>query len=173
MQAVQGVPRRRVHAGERSISLRVPPGVDEGTQIRVSGDGEGGVGSAAAGDLYVVLHVRPHELFERQDRDVHCAVAITFAQAALGAEIPIPTLDGEDKLSVPAGTQTGASFRLRGRGVPALDGRGRGDQYVTVHVRTPERLSKAQRELFEQLAEVERTETGDGGLFERVRNIFG
>ena len=157
----------------RSIQLRVPPGVDDGTQIRVSGAGEGGVGGAAAGDLYVVLHVRPHELFERQDRDVHCAVPITFAQAALGAEVSIPTLDGEDKLSVPAGTQTGASFRLRGRGVPALDGRGRGDQYVTVHVRTPERLSKAQRELFERLAEIERTETGDGGLFERVRNIFG
>jgi molecular chaperone DnaJ len=155
----------------RSIALRVPPGVDEGTQIRVTGAGEGGIGGAASGDLYVVLHVRPHERFERQDRDVHCAVAITFSQAALGAEIAIPTLDGEDKLKVPAGTQTGERFRLRGRGVPALDGRGRGDQFVTVLVRTPERLTKAQRELFERLAEIEGTD--DGGLFERVRNIFG
>lgn len=157
----------------RSIGLRVPAGVDDGTQIRVAGAGEGGIGRGAAGDLFVVLHVRPHDVFERQDRDIHCVVPISFAQAALGGSIRVPTLEGEDQLEVPAGTQSGARFRLRGRGVPALDGRGRGDQYVTVQVRTPERLSRAQRELFERLAETERTEAGEGGLFDRVRNIFG
>ena len=157
----------------RSIGLRIPPGVDEGTQIRVAGAGEGGIGGAPAGHLFVVLHVRPHERFERRDRDIHCLVPITFSQAALGSEVRVPTLDGDDVLEIPAGTQSGTRFRLRGRGVPSLEGRGKGDQYVTVEVRTPERLGKAQREIFERLAEAEKSEESDGGLFDRVRNIFG
>jgi molecular chaperone DnaJ len=157
----------------RSIGLRIPAGVDDGTQIRVAGAGEGGIGGAPAGNLFVVLHVRPHERFERHDRDIHCVVPITFSQATLGAEVRVPTLDGDDVLEVPAGTQSGTRFRLRGRGVPSLEGRGRGDQYVTVEVRTPERLSKVQRELFERLAEIEGSEEPDPGLFGRVRNIFG
>jgi len=156
---------------ERSLGLRVPPGVDDGTQIRVGGAGEGGIGGGPPGDLFVVVEVRPHPVFERQDLDLHCVVPVTFSQVALGAELRVPTLDGEERLDVPAGTQSGTRFRLRGQGVPALDRRGRGDQYITVQVRTPERLTKAQREILERLAETESDETG--GLFDRVRNIFG
>ena len=155
------------------LTVKIPAGVDTGSQVRVAGQGAAGSRGGPPGDLYIQTEVQEHPLVRREGNDLHMDLPITVPEAMLGAEIRVPTFDGDVTVTVPPGSQSGRKLRLRGRGVPALDGRGRGDQYVTVHVRTPERLSKAQRELFERLAEVERTETGDGGLFERVRNIFG
>lgn len=157
---------------ERTLTVRIPAGVDSGTRLRMSDEGEGGTGGAPPGDLYVVLHVREHAVFQRRDLDLHCVVPVSFTQAALGAEISVPTIDGGDSLDLPVGTQTGTSFRLKGRGVPAVNGRGRGDQYVTVQVRVPTRLSREQRQLIEQLAEFDDEEADGQGLFDRVKNIF-
>ncbi|HKQ62550.1 MAG TPA: molecular chaperone DnaJ [Candidatus Polarisedimenticolaceae bacterium] len=157
---------------ERALTVRIPAGVDDGMQLRMSGEGEASVDGGPPGDLYVVLHVREHAVFRREGLDLIVEVPLSFAQAALGAELRVPTLDGEQALSVPAGTQSGARFRLKGRGVPALDGGRRGDQHVVVRLNTPERLSAAQRELFQQLAKLEE-ESGDRSLFDRVKDIFG
>jgi molecular chaperone DnaJ len=164
--------RGRVQA-ERTLTVRIPPGVDDGMQLRMTGEGEAGSGGGRRGDLYVVLHVREHPVFTRDGLDIHCAATISFAQAALGTELDVPTIEGSENLTVPAGCQSGTRFRLRGRGATGLDGRGRGDQFVTVQVRTPTRLSDEQRDLLEQLAELDGEETAGTGLFERVRNIFG
>jgi molecular chaperone DnaJ len=158
---------------ERTITVRIPPGVDEGMQLRVSGEGEAGSGGGPRGDLYVVLHVKPHPVFQREERHLLCEVPITFSQSALGAEIRVPTLEGEEPLDVPAGTQSGTRFRLRGRGVRGVDGRPPGDQFVIVRVHTPTGLTKEQRKLFEQLAEVEGDPRAERGLFDRVKDIFG
>ncbi len=141
-------------------------------RLRVSGEGEGGRGGAPPGDLYVVLHVREHEVFQRQDQEILLEAGVSFSQLALGAEIGVPTLDGEHRLTIPAGTQSGTRFRLRGKGVPALHGRGRGDQHVLVQVRTPRKLNPEQRDLLERLAEFDGDETNDRGLFDRVKDIF-
>jgi molecular chaperone DnaJ len=130
------------------------------------------VAGGPPGDLYVMLHVREHPVFRRDDLDIHCEVPISFAQAALGARIRVPTVDGEEPLDVPPGTQPGTRFRLGGRGVPSLDGRGRGDQYVTVQVRVPRRVGREQQQLLERLAELEGQEPDEPGLFDRVKNIF-
>jgi molecular chaperone DnaJ len=157
---------------EKTVEIRIPGGVDDGTHLRISGEGEAGPGGGPPGDLYVVLRVRPHDAFERRDRDLLIDLPVTFSQAALGAELTVPTLDGEPApIQIPSGTQAGHTIRLRGLGVPSLDGRSRGDQVVTVRVKTPTRLSRAQRELFEKLAEHERN-ASEPGLFDRVRDIF-
>ena len=157
-------------------NIKVPAGVEDGTRIRYGGEGEAGVHGGAPGDLYIVLHVKEHPFFEREGNDLHCAVPISFAQAALGTEIEIPTLEGPYKLRVPESTQSGAVLRIRGRGVPVLQGRGKGDLYVTVKVHTPSKLTKRQRELLHELAEI------DGGvdnkperrtLLSKVKDIFG
>jgi molecular chaperone DnaJ len=158
---------------ERTIQVRIPPGVDEGMQLRVSGEGEAGTAGAPRGDLYVVLHVKEHPVFQREERHLVCEVPITFSQSALGAEIQVPTLDGEQALEIPAGTQSGTRFRLRGRGVRGVDGQPPGDEFVIVRVHTPTRLTKEQRQLFEQLAENEGDPRVERGLFDRVKDIFG
>jgi molecular chaperone DnaJ len=158
---------------ERTLRIRIPAGVDEGTRIRMSGEGEGGVEGGPPGDLYVVLHVRDHAVFQRQDREIHALLPLSFSQAALGAELKVPTIDGEQDLSIPAGTQSGTTFRMKGLGVPAINSSARGDHYITVQVVTPKRLSEEQRELLRQLAEHEEDDTEEPGLFERVKNIFG
>jgi molecular chaperone DnaJ len=158
---------------ERTLSIRIPAGVDNGTRIRLNGEGEGARSAGRPGDLYVVLHVREHPLFRRQETDIHCALPISFSQAALGAVIKVPTLDGDEDLTIPAGTQSGSSFRLRGRGVPRLNGGGKGDQYVTVHLHTPQRLNDEQRRLLEELGELDGEVKPEPGLFDRVKNIFG
>ncbi len=160
-------------ATESEIQLRIPAGVENGTRIRVGGHGEAGSGGGPDGDLYVVLHVKEHEFFVREELDLHCVMPISFAQAALGAEIEVPTLDGRQPLTIPAGTQSGERFRFRGLGVPALGGRGKGDQWVRVQTVTPRDLSDERRELLEKLAELDGEETGEPGLFDRVKNIFG
>jgi molecular chaperone DnaJ len=160
---------------ERTVDVTVPAGVEDGTRIRYQGQGDFGGPGATGGDLYVVLHVKPHSFFEREGKDLFCSVPISFAQAALGAEIVIPTLDGEHKLKVPEGTQTGTTFRIRGKGVPALQSSGKGDLFVKVRVQTPSKLNKKQRELLEELGSTFTLENKPEprSLFEKVKEIFG
>jgi len=140
----------RVRLG-RTVTVKVPAGVEDGQRILYSGEGEAGLHGGPSGDLYVVLHCKEHELFERDGRNLHCVVPISVVQAALGTEISVPTLEGEQTLRIPEGTQSGANFKIRAKGVPELNGRGRGDLVVQVKVQTPTKLTKRQRELLEEL----------------------
>ena len=158
---------------EKMMEVRIPAGVETGSRLRLAGEGEAGAQGGPAGDLYVVIHVSEHETFERQGNNLYASIPVTFAQAALGSEVNVKTLDGQQNLKVPAGTQTGTVFRLKGHGMPALGGRGRGDLFVSVTVITPTTLTREQRKLLEQLAEIEETELGDKGLMDKVRDIFG
>jgi len=158
---------------EKQMEVKIPAGVETGSRLRVQGEGEGGTQGGPAGDLYVVIHVAEHEQFERQGSNLYEAVPITFAQAALGAELMVKTLDSEEKLKIPMGTQTGTVFRLKGKGMPQLGGRGKGDLFVSVSVVTPTSLTREQRKLLEQLAEVETKDLEDKGLVDKVRDIFG
>ncbi|WP_238327525.1 DnaJ C-terminal domain-containing protein [Paenibacillus gorillae] len=137
---------------QRKINVRIPAGVDDGAQIRLSGEGEGGLRGGPAGDLYIVIRVKSHEFFERENDDIYCEVPLTFVQAALGDEIEIPTLTEKVKLKIPAGTQTGTYFRLKGKGVPKLRGYGQGDQHVKVTVVTPTKLTDEQKDLLRQFS---------------------
>lgn len=158
---------------EKTMEVKIPAGVETGSRLRIAGEGEAGTQGGATGDLYVVIHVKEHEQFERQGSNLYASVPVTFAQAALGAEIPVTTLDGQQQLKIPAGTQTGTVFRLKGHGVPILGGRGRGDLFVSVTVMTPTTLTREQRRLLEQLAEIENKDFEDKGLLDKVRDIFG
>jgi molecular chaperone DnaJ len=158
---------------EKQLEVKIPAGVETGSRLRVQGEGESGSHGGPAGDLYVVIHVAEHEQFERQGSNLYASVPITFAQAALGAEISVNTLDDQEKLKVPVGTQTGTVFRLKGKGMPVLGGRGKGDLFVAVTVITPTSLTREQRKLLEQLAEVENKDLEDRGLVDKVRDIFG
>jgi molecular chaperone DnaJ len=158
---------------EKQMEVKIPAGVETGSRLRVTGEGEAGTQGGAPGDLYVVIHVAEHDQFERQGNNLYEAVPITFAQAALGAEIMVKTLDEEEKLKIPMGTQTGTVFRLRGKGMPILGGRGRGDLFVSVTVVTPTTLTREQKRLLEQLAEVESKDLENKGLVDKVRDIFG
>jgi molecular chaperone DnaJ len=143
---------------QRTLTVKIPPGVDDSMQIRLANEGEPSPNSGPAGDLYVVLHVVPHEFFKRRNQDILLEVPINVAQAALGDAITIPTVDGEHELTIPAGTQSGEVIKLRGKGVPKLrrDGTtsGRGDQLVIVSVQVPTKLTKEQRQAFEELGRV-------------------
>lgn len=162
----------------RKIHLNIPAGVDDGAQLRVSGEGEPGVNGGPPGDLYVVLRVKPHDFFEREGNDIYCEVPINFAQAALGDEIEVPTVDGRIKMKIPAGTQTDTYFRLRGKGVPYLRGSGRGDQHVKVRVVTPTKLTERQKELLREFAGLsEQTAVDAGsqseeGFFDKMKRAF-
>jgi molecular chaperone DnaJ len=158
---------------EKTLEIKIPAGVETGSRLRVTGEGEGGANGGQSGDLFVVIHVAEHEEFERQGANLYSAVPISFAQAALGAEIKVKTLDGEQDLKVPVGTQTGTVFRLKEQGMPVLGGRGKGDLFVATTVITPKALTKEQRQLLEQLAEIEDTEFKDESFMDKVRNIFG
>jgi molecular chaperone DnaJ len=145
---------------EATVEVKVPPGVDTGTRLKLSGEGEPApVAGGAPGDLYVVIQVREHPIFTREDTEVFCEMPISFTQAALGASIDVPTLDGPAKLKIPTGTQSGKVFRLKGKGIPALSGGGRGDEHVRVFVETPTHLTKEQRELLEKFAALAGEET--------------
>jgi molecular chaperone DnaJ len=160
---------------EHAIDITVPAGVEDGTRIRYQDQGDAGPYGAPSGDLYIVLHVKPHSFFEREGKDLYCSVPISFSQAALGAEIVIPTLDGEHKLKIPEGTQTGTTLRVKGKGVPALQQSGKGDLFVQLRVQTPAKLNKRQRELLEELANtsVMENKPEPRSLFEKVKEIFG
>jgi len=160
---------------EKTIQVKVPAGVEDGTRIRYSGQGEAGTYGGPAGDLYIVLHVKEHPFFEREGHDLHCVVPISFSQAALGTEIQIPTLDGEHTLKIPEGTQPGTVFRIRSKGVPVLNGHGKGDLFVEAKVQTPTRLTKRQKELLQELDGTIRVENKPQRrtLLSKVKDIFG
>jgi len=141
------------------IKVRVPPGVDNSNRLRSSGNGEAGTRGGQAGDLYVVVHVKQHDLFVRQDNDLLCEIPVNFSTAALGGEIEVPTLSGSAKLKIPAGTQPGTVFRLREKGMPNVHGHTRGDQHVRVLVEVPTRLSRAMREKLEEFAQLANAES--------------
>ncbi len=167
---------RKVVQVERTISVKIPAGVDDGTRIRLAGEGEPGVRSGPPGNLYVVLRVKPHSYFRRQDTDILLQLDINVAQAALGDLLMVPTLDGDEELAIPAGTQTGEVFKLRGKGVPHLRRNGRGDQLVMVHVLTPTKLSNYQKDLLAELSKTlgkEVVHQPEKGLLDRVKEAIG
>ncbi|MDE2132799.1 MAG: molecular chaperone DnaJ, partial [Betaproteobacteria bacterium] len=135
----------------KTLAVKIPAGIDQGDRVRLSGEGEHGVAGGPPGDLYVVVQIRPHPMFERDGADLHCEMPISFGVAALGGEIEIPTLEGHAKLKIPVETQTGQAFRLRGKGIKALRGSGYGDLICHVTVETPVKLTEAQKELLRQL----------------------
>lgn len=159
---------------EKQMEVKIPGGVETGSRLRIAGEGEGGAQGGAAGDLYVVIHVKEHETFERQGANLYAAVPITFAQAALGAQIDVPTLGETENLKIPAGTQTGTVFRLKGKGMPVLGGRGHGDLFISVTLRTPTTLTREQRKLLEELSKIEDHDLEENKtLRDKVRDIFG
>jgi molecular chaperone DnaJ len=161
-------------AKEVKLNVKVPPGVEEGTRIRYSGEGDTGRSGGPSGDLYVVLSIRAHDFFQRDGYDLHCVIPISFPQAALGAEIEIPAIDGAVTLKVPEGTQSGKELHVRARGVPYLNEKGRGDLVVKVLVQIPKKLTRAQREMVAQLAESLTVENkpASPGLIEKMKDLF-
>jgi len=160
---------------ERTLDLKIPAGVDTGSKMRVTGEGDAGGKGGSPGDLYVFLNVQEHEFFERREHDLYCHIPVTFPQAALGAQIMVPTLEHEEeKLSIPAGTQTASTFRIKGRGISKRGGSARGDLYVTVDVTVPAKLNREQKELLTKLSETIQTENKpiQKKILERVKEIF-
>ncbi len=163
-------------AQERTLKVRIPAGADDGTQLRLTGEGEGGLRGGPPGDLYVVVHVREHPFFTRRGLDLHCTLPITFTQAALGGEVVVPVLDGTATLDVPAGTQNGDALRLKGKGMPALQGRGRGDACYHVVVEVPTKLTARQKELLQEFERAAKPgEHGPlvGGFLESLKKLLG
>lgn len=140
----------------KKLSIKIPAGVDNGTRIKLYGEGEAGVKGGPPGDLYVFVFVRPHPIFKREEQDIYLETKISFVLAALGGEIEVPTLDGNVKLKIPAGTQPGTVFRLKGKGIPHLRGHSRGDEYIKVNITVPTRLAERQKKLLQELREEER-----------------
>lgn len=160
---------------ERTLQVNIPAGVEDGTRIRLAGEGEAGLRGAPSGDLYIFLSIKPHRFFHRDGADIHCKVPIPMVTAALGGPIEVPTIDGSRaKVTIPAGTQSGSQFRLRGKGMSILRAANRGDMYVQVQVETPVNLTKRQRELLEEFSREEGAETHpeSAGFFARVREFF-
>lgn len=159
---------------EFKLLVKIPPGVEEGSRIRYSGAGNAGRFGGPSGDLYIEISVREHEFFERRGNDLYCVVPITFPQAALGAEIEIPAINGNVQIKVPEGTQNGKELRIRGKGVPLLNGRGQGDMVVKVLVQVPKKLSRAQRELIAKLAESLEVDNkpASPGILEKMKDLF-
>src|SRR6202030_1615367 len=162
---------------EKTIELRIPPGVDTGTRLRVTGEGEPAPNGGAPGDLYVVLEVKEHAFFERRGADLYCTIPLSIAQATLGTELQVPGLNGEEKLKIPEGTQSGAVFRIKGKGLADPRGGGKGDLYYHVLVMTPTKLTREQRKLMEQLGYTIRVDNKpadrNSSIFDKVKDIFG
>lgn len=161
---------------ERTLQVNIPPGVDDGTRIRLSGEGEAGMRGAPPGDLYIFLNVRAHKIFERDGPDIYCRAPLPMTTAALGGQIECPTVDGSRaRITIPAGAQTGRRFRLRGKGMSILNQRGRGDMYVEAHVETPVNLTKRQEELlkeFEEESEGRNNNPEADGFFAKVKDFW-
>lgn len=159
---------------ERKLKITIPAGVDTGTRLRLSQEGQPGVNGGPTGDLYVVLKVKEHPIFERRENDLHCTIPVNIAQAVLGAEVDLLTFDGLQTVKIPEGVQPAAQFKLRGLGVPHVNGSGRGDLYVHVDVKVPSKLTRDQRRLFEQLRETlpVENEPHEKGLFDKVKDYF-
>jgi molecular chaperone DnaJ len=166
----------------QDLEVKVPPGVQEGVRLRLSGEGEAGVSGGESGDLYVVISVTPHPLLECDGTDLHCEVPVPFVTAALGGEVEIPTLEGKVSMAIPEGTQSGKVLRLRGKGVPGLNPRLewsqakklRGDLYARIFVEVPTKLNKRQRELLENFAEESGTEISPthSGFLDKLKDFF-
>ena len=159
-----------------NVELKIPKGVDDGTRLRLSGEGDAGLMGGPPGDLYVILHVKPHDIFERVGNDIICEMPMSFSQAALGDEIEVPILNGKDKIKIPAGTQTDTIFKLKGKGIPNLRGLGSGDQHIKVRVVTPTNLSVKQKELLKSFAkasgEKDNHKTFFGKILEEVKGAI-
>lgn len=159
----------------KKIHVKIPAGIDDGQQLRISGQGEAGINGGPSGDLYIVFHVREHEFFERDGDDVYCEMPITFVQASLGDDIEVPTLHGKVKLKVPAGTQTGTKFRLKGKGIPNVRGYGVGDQHIIVRIITPTKLTEKQKQLLREFADISGNAPigeHEEGFFSKVKRAF-
>jgi molecular chaperone DnaJ len=156
------------------INVKVPAGIDEGQRLKLRGEGEGGTGGAAAGDLYVQIHIQQHPIFQRQESEIICDIPISYSTAVLGGEIDVPTLEGTVKMKIPAGTPSGKVFRMRNKGIQVLGTNRRGDQHTRVFVDVPKRISEEKQALLERLAELDGSQP-DGetkGFFDRVKEIF-
>jgi molecular chaperone DnaJ len=164
---------------DRSLTVKIPAGIATGQRLRLYGEGEHGSEGGPPGDLYVVVHVQEHPFFHREGDDLYCELTIPFHTMALGGEVHVPTLNGRENLNVPAGTQPGARFRLRGKGMPNVSGRGQGDLHVIAKVSVPKKLTREQKQILEELARTMPETDGDGSesaekpFFERVKDIFG
>ncbi|ENH97518.1 chaperone protein DnaJ [Gracilibacillus halophilus YIM-C55.5] len=159
----------------KTIQINIPAGIDHGQQIRVAGKGEEGVNGGPPGDLYVVVQVQPHEFYEREGDHIFCEMPVTFTQAALGDEVEVPTVHGRVKLKIPAGTQNGKTFRLKGKGAPNVHGQGHGDQHVRIRVVTPTNLTDRQKELLREFHEISGNKPADeqeDTFFQRVKRAF-
>ncbi|WP_174803249.1 molecular chaperone DnaJ [Martelella limonii] len=161
---------------ERSLSVNIPAGIEDGTRIRLQGEGEAGLRGGPSGDLYIFLSVKPHPFFQRDGADLHCSVPISMTQASLGGKFEVTTLEGaKSRVSVPEGTQTGKQFRLKGKGMPVLRSSHRGDLYIQVRVETPQKLTKRQRELLQEFEELSSNENNpeSNGFFSKMKDFFG
>jgi molecular chaperone DnaJ len=172
-------------AKERKITVKIPAGIATGQQLRLQNEGEAGSAGGPAGHLFVVVHVQEHEFFRRDGMNLFCEIPVNFTTVALGGDVQVPTLDGPETVKVPEGTQTGTTLRLKGKGMPDVGGRGRGDLFATVQVKTPRKLTREQRKIVEQLAEAlpkekfeprprgEDESAEERNLFDRVKDMFG
>lgn len=169
-------------AKERKITVKIPAGINTGQQLRLQGEGEGGSAGGPPGHLYVVVHVQEHEFFRRDGINLFCEIPVNFTTLALGGEILVPTLDGQETVKVPEGSQTGTTLRIKGKGFPEIGARQRGDLYATVQVQTPKRLTREERHLLEQLSKLlpkekfeprARDTEDERNLFDRVKDMFG
>jgi molecular chaperone DnaJ len=165
---------------ERKLTVKIPAGIATGQRLRLYGEGEHGSAGGPPGDLYVVVHVQEHPFFHREEDDLYCEMPISYPMLALGGRIKVPTLNGREEVEIPSGTQPGARFKLRGKGMPHVGGRGHGDLHVIARVAVPKKLSKEQRRLLEELGRVlpqekldDEAETDEKPFFERVKDIFG
>jgi molecular chaperone DnaJ len=167
---------------DRKITVKIPAGIATGQQLRLQGEGESGYLGGPSGNLYVVVQVQEHEFFRRDGNNLYCEIPVNFTTVTLGGEIQVPTLDGSESIKVPEGTQTGTTLRLRGKGMPDVNGRGCGDLFATVQVQTPRKLTKEQRKLIEELAKAlpkekfeprQREDEDERNLFDRVKDMFG
>ena len=169
------LPRRGTGPKERTLSVNIPPGVEDGTRIRLAGEGEAGLRGGPAGDLYIFLSIKPHEFFQRDGADIFCKVPIAMTTAALGGQIDVPTLDGATtRVKIPEGAESGKQFRLKGKGMPVLRSKMIGDMYIQIDVETPKNLKRRQRELLEEFEKASHKETSpeSPGFLSRLKELF-
>lgn len=157
----------------KKLSVKIPPGVDTGTRIRLAGEGEAGEYGGSPGDLYVFVYVKEHKIFQRDGQNIYCEIPISFIQATLGDKIEVPTLNGNIELKIPAGTQPGTTFRIKGKGIPSLRGYSNGDQYVKIKVLIPTKLNEKQKELLREFAKISGEKIKkEGSFFDKVKDAF-